>query len=76
MGRGFDETTTLGVHWSKREQDWITTYPNRPDGHLIHNDLLRTDVFNELVKELKERGYDTDTLRFSVKKKKKGNAKC
>lgn len=75
MGKGFDETTTLGVHWSKREKDWTITYPNRPDAHLIHNDLLRTEVFNELVKELEGRGYDTETLRFSIKKKK-GNDGC
>lgn len=69
MGRGFDETTTLGVRWSKQESDWMVTYPRKVDGFMLHDDLLRSDTFKELVKELKERGYDTETLRFSVKKK-------
>lgn len=69
MGRGFDETTTLGVRWSKQEKDWVTTYPRKEDGFMLHDDLLRTDTFRGLLKELKERGYDTETLRFSVKKK-------
>lgn len=69
MGRGFDETTTLGVRWSKQEKDWMTTYPRKEDGFMLHGDLLRTDTFRGLLKELKERGYDTETLRFSVKKK-------
>lgn len=71
LAGGFDESTTLGVNWSKRENNWMITYPSKADGWLMHGVLI-SDEFEELLKELNERGYDTNTLRISVKKKKKG----
>jgi len=67
--RGFDISTTLGVTWSKRENDWMIHYPRKCDGWLIH-DVIRKDEFQDLVKELDKRGYDTETLRISIKKKR------
>lgn len=69
MTRGFNPKTTLGVCWSKRENDWMIYYPCREDGWLIYDDLLKSDIFQNLVKELEKRGYDIQTLRFSIKKK-------
>lgn len=70
MPRGFNQETNLGFYWSETERDWMIYYPCTFDGLLIHSDLLRTDVFKELVRELDERGYDIKTLRFSVKKRR------
>ena len=70
MAGGFDESTTLGVNWSKRENNWMITYPRKEDGWLMHG-ALRSDEFVGFVNELKERGYDTNTLRISVKKNQK-----
>jgi hypothetical protein len=64
----FDELSMLRARWSKRENDWLIDYPNGPDGHFMHSEMLRTEVFKNFVNELQERGYDTTTLRISVKK--------
>jgi len=72
MPRGFNEETTLGVCWSRKENDWMITYPRSCDGHFIHSDLLRSETFKNLVEELQTRGYDIETIRFSVKRKAKG----
>lgn len=69
MARGFDCTTTLGTCWSKRENNYNIYYPRKVDGWLMH-DLLRSEAFKEFEKELKKHGYDTETLRISVKLKK------
>ncbi|MGE7840701.1 hypothetical protein ACQKNX_07910 [Lysinibacillus sp. NPDC093712] len=45
------------------------SYPSKTDGWVMH-DLLRNDVFKEFKDEVKERGYDIETLRISVKLKK------
>lgn len=67
MGRGFNYETTLGACWSKRDNNWHLYYPDKTDGWELH-DFLRSDTFKEFVKELEQRGYDTKTLRLSVKK--------
>lgn len=67
MVRGFDQETTLGVCWSKKENDWMIYYPEKPDGWMM-NDFIKSDVFQNFIGELNKRGYDTDSLRFSVKK--------
>lgn len=69
MSKGFNWETTAGVHWSKREKDWMCGGPTRATGALLAYDLVGSNTFKELVKELEQRGYDTTTLRFSVKKK-------
>lgn len=67
MARGFDYETTLGTCWSKMENDWKIYYPQKSDGWEMH-DFLRSDTFKNFVSELEKRGYDTKTLRISVKK--------
>ena len=70
MSRGFDWDTTAGIHWSKAEKDWMCGGPNGATRALLASDLIGTQTFKGLVKELDARGYDIETLRFSVKKKK------
>ena len=70
MSKGFDWETTAGVHWSKRENDWMCGAPTRATGALLAFDLVGSDTFKELTAELDRRGYDLTTLRFSIKKKK------
>lgn len=70
IARGFDYTTTLGVCWSKRENDFNIYYPRKVDGWVMH-DILRSDAFKEFKEEVKNRGYDLETIRFSVKLKDK-----
>jgi hypothetical protein len=59
----------LRVYWDKREKDLTFYHPTqRADGHLLHY------VFNcvalssglSFVQELKQRGFDVTTLKFSV----------
>lgn len=58
-----DYTNSLRADWSKRERDLMIRYPNRPDGHWLSG-LLSQQVLDEL----RERGYDPTTIRFSVMK--------
>lgn len=73
MAKGFDAQITAGVHWSKAERDWMCTAPTGATRALLAFDLVGSDTFKNLLKELEDRGYDLSTLRFSVKKKKNGN---
>lgn len=63
----------LVVFWSKREQDFLIRYPRSCDGHLAYaafcSETNRT-FGRSFVEELKSRGYDLTTLRFSVERKK------
>lgn len=68
MPRGFDYETTLGTCWSKQDNNWRLYYPDRESGWELH-DLLRSDTFKQFLEELEEQGFDTKTLRLSVKKK-------
>jgi len=68
MARGFDYRTTLGACWSVRDNTWRMYYPDKTDGWAMH-DLLRSSAFKEFLEDLEERGFDTETLRISVKKK-------
>ena len=62
----------LRAKWSKREKDIIINYPlgiqtNCDMGYLFY------DVFTkEFKKEMKERGYDIETLKFEIKVDEKG----
>jgi len=68
--------------YSKREKDFIVSYPNKPDGILVLNHLfqdrleyrfLRENGLNyevvNFIKELDRRGYDPKTIKFSIEKK-------
>ncbi|AME04856.1 hypothetical protein AUL54_00220 [Bacillus sp. SDLI1] len=68
MSRGFNYVTTLGACWSKKDNDWRIYYPRKQDGWELH-DFLKTEAFNNFIQDLKQRGYDTKTLRLSVKKR-------
>ena len=75
MGRVTDGTLLL--RWDKREYDFKVWYPCKPDGHLLFNRMCNrlfcpkcqcgSDI--SLVDELERRGYDTKTLRFTVKRR-------
>lgn len=72
----------LKVRWSKKENDFLITYPRKCDGALMNyilGDILKWGgidgkdkgwlnykVFN-LIEEFKKRGYDTKTLKFEIK---------
>ncbi len=69
---------TLTLKWSKKEKDLIVHYPSSPDGNLAmytftaerHHPLpLPNGEWSpSFVEELKKRGYDITTLKFSIKK--------
>jgi hypothetical protein len=67
--------TTLYVFWSKKERDFMYAYPtSAADGHLLHYWFSPRfwpsgEERKSLYQELEERGYDTTTLKFSIKKK-------
>lgn len=73
----------LSLIYDKRIKDLVIKYPRIEDGNLILNHLCCNvlkyrllknppfDTFN-LIEELEKRGYDIDTLRFSIEKKKEG----
>ncbi len=48
----------------------------KPDGHLLYNLLCYRSLDRDVsfVEELERRGYDTTTLRFSVRKKEAPDA--
>lgn len=57
-GRNYDP---LRATWSKRESDVMIHYPRKCDGHWL------SGIFNQaFINELRGRGYDLTTLRFSV----------
>lgn len=52
------------VHWSKKENDFLIHYDKSPNGGFVNDHLLNKEFLNEL----KNRGFDLKTLRFSIKK--------
>lgn len=75
----------LRIVWSKKEGDFLIHYPRPEDGRLINNKILAEQLewgglegkdkgwtnyktFN-LIEELDRRGYDTKTLKFTIKLK-------
>ncbi len=58
-----DYTNSLRARWSKREADILIQFPNKPDGHWLSGLLDQ-----RMIDELRRRGYDPSTLRFSVMK--------
>lgn len=67
-----DRETTLSANWSRREKDVMYHFPSSPDGHWLHSWFrwarLDDKTVTSFLDQLKERGYDVTTLRFSVKK--------
>lgn len=71
----------LLVRWSRKENDFLINYPDKPDGHFIYGLIAQGSVRYEvlssgktLMEELEERGYDIKTLRIQVDRKKKNVA--
>ena len=57
----------LKVRWFKGRKELVYTYPcginTKEDNYFIME-----DVFNrKFIKEMKERGYDIETLKFEIK---------
>lgn len=74
----------LLVRWSRRENDLLISYPRNNDGALAHAYLCcerprawrlpGEDPFDpSFVDELRKRGYDITTLRFSVDRVKEAD---
>jgi hypothetical protein len=61
----------LTARWSKRERDYLYSYPDSPDGHLLYGFFAGYTQGPEFLKELEARGYDMTTLRFSIELKPK-----
>lgn len=72
MGKPRRETHLM-LRWSKKERDLLYSYPTSPpDGHLLHAAFTRPLFDGKMpsfVDELKARGYDIETIRFSIAKK-------
>ena len=59
----------LRFRWSKREKDFLISFPNKPDGHLVHGFFEGYMSGQDFLKELEKRGYDLTTLKFEVTRK-------
>jgi len=63
----------LLLRWSKKENDFLVSFPCSQDGGLLFTALGHTDLYPErtsdLFSELERRGYDLKTVRFSIDKK-------
>lgn len=69
----------LRVRWSEKERDLTIHYPAKPDGHLAYAVICAHRMFYDyqagrhefdpsFADELKARGYDITTLRFSIQR--------
>lgn len=63
---GIDRERTLAVRFVPRERDAEFWSPRRCDGHLVYNAFAGFITWPEFLYELDQRGYDLNTLRFSV----------
>ena len=53
--------------WSKRERDFLFSYPSKPDGHFIHQLFSCVKINGKtLIENFTERGYDLTTLRLQI----------
>lgn len=68
-----EKPEVLKARWSKRENDVLIDFPNKPDGGFLQGWLVhaRDRIYPDksFLKLLEERGYDLTTLKFSIKKK-------
>ena len=59
----------LRATWSKREQDVMIHFPRKCDGHYL------SGVFDkQFIQEMRQRGYDLTTLRFSIERNQAGES--
>jgi len=65
---------TLRASWDRRERDVSFGWPDgpqvKPDAHMLYGVFAYEKVYDgrTFVEELKRRGYDVTTLRFSIMK--------
>jgi hypothetical protein len=77
-GKHWDEGW-LTAYWGREsrgdKKDLIFGSPCRPDGHLLYGAFSFVEITKgkTLVQELEERGYDIQTLQFSIKRKWRPN---
>ena len=63
------------MKWSKKENDFLITFPRSCDGSLINDYLFNSqfwhngEIKKSLKAELEERGYDLESLKFVIKLK-------
>lgn len=64
----------LTMKWSKKEKDILVSYPDKRDGHLLVY-YLASAIYDykgqpepSLIDELKDRGYDITTIKFSIER--------
>lgn len=78
LGRRLDEDLMkafekLRVFWSKKEKDLLFHYPKGIS--TVSDARYLADIFSkEVLNELTERGYDVNTLKFSIEPQR-GNQK-
>jgi hypothetical protein len=77
--RGYDPRYYLTAHWSKSERDIVYSHPDHGwNSRLVH--MFFSCQFREFgdpnkymksfLDELEARGFDIETLKFSIRKKK------
>lgn len=54
-----------------QQKDLVFGSPSRPDAHLLNSAFCHVEISHgkNLLQELTERGYDIQTLQFSIKRK-------
>ena len=58
--------STTKIKWSKREKDYKITWDK---DHQCNAGFINDYILDkEFLKELRERGYDLDSLKFEIKK--------
>lgn len=68
----------LTVRWSKKVGDFLVESPSKSDSRLVYGaffcPVIGSDgaaVNDSLLEELKARGYDPETMEFSIRRKAK-----
>lgn len=57
MSKKIPDILKLRMKWSKKENDFIISYPSKADGHFLHN-LLGSKIFTLHEKEYDNKNYD------------------
>ena len=67
---------TLAARWRRNHEgmgsDIVYYFPNKPDGGLLQYALTHCPLGESrwLIDELEKRGYDLQTLEFTIRKKR------
>jgi hypothetical protein len=58
--------STTKIKWSKRENNYVISWDK---DHQCNSGFINDYILDKLfLQELRERGYDLDTLKFEIKK--------